>query len=404
MITTLPDRITSLPENLRRACERIFRVATIAGYADPPPTMHAWVERHFGSVDAVREQTIVRVVNMLTLEGALFNPLRGRRPIEAGGGEAALEARIAAGLAGDDIFREPERHTTADLFGRIHGEYCVTASNVAKCDGWHGLVIFNEPHPLRFGQPQLCSYLDTAWRWVAAAHARDPEAIYPLIVWNCLPKSGATQMHGHMQLLLGRDMPYARAELWRRAAQLYRAEQGAGYFDDLFAIHQALGLALGYKQTRAFVHLTPLRSREVVVLADHRPPTTDQQSTTNGRQGDKETTDNGLGTPNPQPSTPNSQRPSTDDLADSLHAVLRNLIDIQGVRAFNVGIVFPPLRADGADWAGFPIVARVADRGDPLAPSSDLGAIEFYATGCITADPFEVAEAFRTKNQEPRTN
>jgi hypothetical protein len=67
MITTLPDRIANLPQDIRRACERIFRVALIAGYTDPPPTMHAWVEQHFGSVDAVREQTVVRVVNFLTL-------------------------------------------------------------------------------------------------------------------------------------------------------------------------------------------------------------------------------------------------------------------------------------------------------------------------------------------------
>jgi hypothetical protein len=83
-------------------------------------------------------------------------------------------------------------------------------------------------------------------------------------------------------------------------------------------------------------------------------------------------------------------------LADVLHTILRNLIDVQGMRAFNLGIAFPPLRADGADWDGFPIVARVADRGDPLAASSDLGAIEFYATGCITADPFEVAQALKS--------
>jgi hypothetical protein len=387
MITNLPDRIAALPDETRRACERIFHVATMAGYADPPPTMHAWVERHFGSVAAVREQTIVRVVNMLTLEGALFNPLRARRPYEAGGGDTALEARIAAALAGGDIFQDPAHDTTADLFGRIQGRLCVTASNAAKCDGWHGLVIFDEPHPLRFDQAQLSDYLDTAWRWIATAHTHDPEAIYPLIVWNCLPKSGATQMHGHMQIFLGRGLPYARAELWRRAARIYRAEYGAGYFDELFAVHQALGLALPHDDQRAFVHLTPLRSREVVILA-----------ASDGGRG---------GTALDSPisiyggSTVSALDPLAS-LADALYAILRNLIDLQGMRAFNLGIAFPPLRADGADWDGFPIVARVADRGDPLAASSDLGAIEFYATGCVTADPFEVATLLRApsgKNQ-----
>jgi len=239
-------------------------------------------------------------------------------------------------------------------------------------------VIFDEPHPLRFDRAQLSDYLDTARRWIAAAHAHDPEALYPLIVWNCLPKSGATQMHGHMQVFLGKGMPYARTELWRRAAQIYRAEYGASYFDDLFAIHQALGLALPRDDVRAFVHLAPLRSREVVILAasddGHHRPT--QQSPIS------------ISAPDP-----------IDPLADALHTILRSLIDVQGMRAFNLGIAFPPLRDDGADWGGFPVVVRVADRGDPLAASSDLGAIEFYATGCITADPFEVAAALQNNDR-----
>jgi hypothetical protein len=371
-ITTLPDRIAALPEDLRRACLHIFDVAVMAGYAEPPATMHAWVEQHFGSIAAVRHQTIVRIVNRLTLEAALLNPLRARRPLETTGGDAALEARIAAALESNDIFRDPLRDTTADRFGRIHGQFCVSASNVAKFDGWHGLVIFDEPHPLRFDAPRLRDYLDTAMRWLAAAHAQDSRAIYPLIFWNCLPKSGASQMHGHMQLALARGMHYARVELWRRAADSYRAEHGAGYFDDLFAIHQALGLATPQQPgTRAFAHLTPLRNREIVLL--FAPNLYGGPSVAAHMHGG----------------------PSAAALADALHAILRNLIDVQGMRAFNLTIALPPLGPASEDWSDFPILARLGDRGDPLASSSDLGANELYATGCITADPFEVAAQLR---------
>jgi hypothetical protein len=383
-ITTLPDRIAALPEDLRRACLRIFDVAVMAGYAEPPATMHAWVEQHFGSIAAVRQQTIIRIVNRLTLEAALFNPLRARRPLETTGGDAALEARIAAALESNDIFRDPLRDTTADRFGRIHGQFCVSASNVAKFDGWHGLLIFDEPHPLRFDAPRLRDYLDTAMRWLAAAHAQDSQAIYPLIFWNCLPKSGASQMHGHMQLALARGMHYARVELWRRAAHSYRAEHGAGYFDDLFAVHQALGLAIPQQPgTRAFAHLTPLRNREIALLADDRT----------GVQLNAPTTDK-LGSPH-QASETLYGGPSVAALADALHAILRNLIDVQGMRAFNLTIALPPLGPACEEWSDFPILARLGDRGDPLASSSDLGANELYATGCITADPFEVAAQLR---------
>jgi len=387
MITTLANRIAALSDGLRQTCERIFHVATMTGYTDPPATMEAWIVRHFGTVDAVREQTIVRVVNRLTLEGALFNPLRARRPTETVGGEAALEARIAATLAGVDDFRDPLRATTADLFGRIRGRFCVTASNVAKYDGWHGLVIFDEPHPLRFDQARLSDYLDVAFRWIAAAYAHDDQAIYPIITWNCLPKSGATLMHGHMQLALARGMPYARVETWRRAAETYRTQHSASYFNDLFAIHQALGLAIPQSAgQRVFAHLTPIRNREVIFLAN--PQDVGQGDKGTKRQGEVGTDERSL--------SAGLLIALSQRLAEALYPILRNLIDKQGVRAFNLAITPPPLRVTAEDWGDFPTLARLADRGDPLATSSDIGAIELFATGCVTADPFEVAAALST--------
>jgi hypothetical protein len=338
----------------------------VNGATVPPPTMEAWIAQHFGSVADVREQTIVKVINRLTLEGAIFSPLRARRPIESAGGDTALAALIAAKLATHDIFRDPLRDTTADVFGRIRGRFCITAANVAKFERWHGLVIFDEPHPLRFDRAQLHDYLDVALRWLAAAHAHDAQALYPIITWNCLPKSGATLMHGHMQLALARGMPYGRIESWRRAAESYRMQHGTSYFDALFAIHQALGLAIPHRSgLRIFAHLTPLRNREIVVL-----------------------------TTTPAPAlVDTAAAPSRELLATAMYDLLRGLIDGQGVRAFNLVIALPPLGATDEDWSDVPVVARIVDRGDPLAASNDWGAIELFATGCVVSDPFAVARA-----------
>lgn len=105
-------------------------------------------------------------------------------------------------------------------------------------------------------------YLDVAWRWIEAAHAADPQAVYPLITWNCLPKSGASLAHGHMQVALGRDMTYTRVESWWHAAIAHHAASGRNYFDDLVLIHHALKLSLPERAGIArFAHLTPLRNR-----------------------------------------------------------------------------------------------------------------------------------------------
>src|SRR5215212_3959474 len=240
MIEAIQALVANLPEQRQQLFGQIFDLDVAIGHALPPPDMEPWVIQQFGALEPVREQTIVKIVNRLTLESALFNPLRARRPTHPGGGDSALEEWIARELAEHDIFRDPERDTTADVFGRIRGQHCVTASNVAKYAGWHGLVIFDEPHPLRFGPAQLRDYLDVALHWLAAAHSHDPQAIYPIITWNCLPKSGATLMHGHMQLALTRGMHYTHIERWHRAAEEHRARTSRSYFDDLFELHSDL--------------------------------------------------------------------------------------------------------------------------------------------------------------------
>jgi hypothetical protein len=85
----------------------------------------------------------------------------------------------------------------------------------------------------------------------------------------------------------------------------------------------------------------------------------------------------------------------SQDFTQALCQVLRRLIDQQGMRAFNVAIALPPLGPTPEDWRAMPIIARVADRGDPLTTRGDLGAMELFAANVITADPFEVAAILR---------
>lgn len=366
MIETLPELVERLPAAERAAFDRLFAVQRERGRALPPPEMESWVLQRFGSVEAVREQTIVRVTNRHTFEAALFNPLRSRRPGADLVGDAELDAWIARELVGGD-FADPLRRTPADVFGRIAGRFCVSASNVAKYDGWHGLVVFGDGNPTRFTREQLADYLDVALRWIAAAHAHDPQAIFPIVTWNCLPKSGATIVHGHMQVALARSMHYARPELWRRAAAGYAGD----YFGDLFGVHAALGLALADGDgVRSFAHLTPLRGREVVLLATED---TDRTAVAHERS---------------------AVMAVARTLIDPLYDVLRGLIDGQGVRALNMALALPPLMPS-AGWEGMPVVARVADRGAPLTFRNDWAAMELYGTPVITSDPFQVAELLR---------
>ncbi len=364
MINQLDTLVAALPIQLQTAFKTIFTWQKSLGQAIPPPEMQPWVEQHFGTIQAVQQQHILKITNRLTLEGALFNPLRARRPAGHAGNDAELERWIASELS-DNMFATPLTHTTADVFGRIHGKYCVSASNVAKYDAWHGLIIPNETHPLRFNATQVADYLATALRWIAMAHSYDPQAIYPMITWNCMPKSGATIVHGHWQIALTRGMHYARAELWRRAAEQYLTKTGRSYWQDFANIHSALSLHIPSQITSdsvsAFAHLTPLRNNEIVIFQDTAALYSDMGHT----------------------------------LARCLHSFLRYLIDTQGMRAFNIGMALPPLQTTTESWQSVPVITRLGDRGPALTTRNDWGAMELYGTGVITADPFQVAREYR---------
>ena len=348
-IAQLEEMVLALPVPERDRVARIYHISTTVGRLCPPPEMHAWIEKYFGSVAAVEAQRIVKVTNLITLEGALYNALRASRPMEAKG-----DPGVAAGIAKTgDPFCHPETGTPADVFGRVRGKHCITASNIAKYDGYHGLVVFQEHNPLVFSADAVADYVETALTWARKAHNADNAARYFFFMWNGLWRAGASIIHGHAQMTLSRGIHYARVEALRRAALLYRLAHGVSYFDDLVAVHRSLGLAVADGDVWVLAHLTPVKEKETLLIG----PRLDRAMT------------------------------------DALYRVLSAFVARLGVQSFNVAVYLRPIDAVQEDWTGFPVVVRVVDRGDPANRTSDIGAMELYASSVISSDPFRVAEA-----------
>jgi hypothetical protein len=78
-ITELPEYVAHLPEDKRMRFERVFRIDRSTGYCSVPETMRAWVTTRFGGLETVQHQHVIRVTNLVTFDGALYNPLRRRR-------------------------------------------------------------------------------------------------------------------------------------------------------------------------------------------------------------------------------------------------------------------------------------------------------------------------------------
>jgi galactose-1-phosphate uridylyltransferase len=353
-ITDLDALIKGLSPEERKLAGRLFDVIPTTGRLVVPEKMRGWVEKTFGSVRAVQEQRIVRVTNRVTLEGALFNELRAARPIDAHGAAPDLQREIESTIG--DPFCSPEEGTPADVFGRVRGSYSTTASNVAKYDGFHGLVVFDDHDPLAFTPEKVDDYVSVALEWLGKARKVDPEAKYPFLMWNCLWRAGSSVIHGHMQMTATRGIHYPKVEWLRRSALEYENAHGSNYFSDLYRVHEALGLSIPAPagippDVHGFASLTPAKEKEVVLLGP--------------------------------------------DLGGHLHRFLADVLlrytrDL-GVSSFNVAFYMPPTAPTEEDWSSFPVVVHVVDRGDPANRTSDMGAMELYAAPVVSSDPFQVA-------------
>jgi hypothetical protein len=355
-ITDLPRLVEALPAESRARFNRIFHLSATTGHLSPPRLMHRWIEKYFGSLEAVTSQHIIKLTNVVTWEGALYNDLRARRPMEA---REHADVHHIIYNNGSGPFSKPKDGTPEDTFGRIQGRYSITASNIAKYDGYHGIVIFEEHDPLRLDQEAVSDYLDTALAWAAKAHTTDPSARYFFFMWNCLWKSGASITHGHAQMTLTRDMHYAKIESLRRAALAYRQQYGATYFDDLYAVHRDLGLTFDADGVRSLAYLTPVKEKEVLLIA----------------------ADIGA------------------SLKEQIYHVLCTFTQDLNVLTFNLALYMPPLDIPAdEDWSGFPVLVRVVDRGDLGSRTNDFGGMELYAQSVIGTDPFFVARCLRRNN------
>jgi hypothetical protein len=346
-IININKKIKKLSKKDRAVFNRIFHVVQHCGSIKIPKVMIPWVKSRFGSVRAVEKQKIINITNLITFDGALFNEIRAKRPRQAKSKEDF--EKIVKKTKGDN-FCHAKDYTPSDAVGRLTGKYGITGSNVAKYDGYHGLVIFKEHHPHKFTEAQLVDYLNLAEKWYKKIHAKDRAANYPFIMWNCLWKAAASIVHGHLQVLIGKGCHYAKIEHIKRYAEDYHKKHKRDYFEDVFNIHKKLGLGLKKGNARVFVNITPLKEKETIIIV-----------------------------------------PKLDLKAKKLlYRVVRCFIDKLDVDSFNVGIQIPAIKKNSY-WKKMPVIISILDRGSLSNQTADIGAMELYAgDNVIESDPYRI--------------
>jgi hypothetical protein len=363
-IAALDKAVGALNPEDRRRFDRMYDWVTSTADVFPPPAMEGWISNAFkylaptkeGVLEAIRHQPIIHVMNKATGQATLFNAIRSQRPIEAKSA-TDLEAEIE-GARAKCSFCKPLEQTPANTFGRI-GEK-KTCANVAAYDGYHGLVVFEDHNPLRFRHEEFAAdeigdLITTSRAWAEKCNAEDTAARFFFLMWNCLWKAGASIIHGHAQMTVGRKFHYGKIDRLRRDAYAYGCANYASYFEDWVAIHRSLGLTTRWGSVTAMAHLVPCKEREIILVAD---------------------------------------KFENPDLPTALFKALK-VFAAQDVKSYNVAVYMPPIGHPDANWNCFPTLVHLVDRGDPAAKTADVGAMEMYSSAVVSSDPFQVAQAMR---------
>jgi hypothetical protein len=359
-IVDLPEVVATLGDAGRDRIERLYAYERAIGETDPPAALHAWLVDQFGSLEAVRRQRVIQVTNRATGDATLFSELRSRRPIQAPLSEGL--GAIIAQTRGDS-FCDPENGTPADPFGRVRGKRMVSGANAAKFEGNHAVLVFDEHDPTAFDAETVIDLLATGRAWAERAHAHDPAAIYYLLMWNSLWRAGGSIVHGHAQVILGRDRHYGRIERFRQDSVAWRARHHTSLVEEVVAAHRDLGLAVDLDGVTVLALVTPIKERELWIV---------------GASGGDE---------------------RDARFAEATAATVIAYRDRLGVRAFNMALWRPPIEDpsnQSEDWRDLPPIVRLVDRGDPDSRASDIGAMELFAASVVSSDPFTEIRELRT--------
>lgn len=351
--------------------KRIYRFDSGLGSQIIPDSFKAKTLNYFGQRDSsgniiesaeeavarIEHQKIINITNQWTGESTLFNSLRADRPGIKGKDlkkeKEHIYKLIAESEKGCD-FCQPEKYTPEDVFGRIRGENSITAANLAKYDVWSSLVIFNNHNPLKFTLEELSDYIDTSFAWFEDVNNHSPQFEFPFFVWNCLSRAGASQIHGHCQILMSKE-PYARVKNLMKTYQKYKKEYSADYFQDLYLVHRSLGLSANHGDVCFFASITPIKEKEVIIISP--------------------------------------KNPSKDIKAkETIFRVLRCFIDTLGVFSFNLSISIPSYYKED----GFPYIIRIVDRGSLLKSTADMGGMELYGSSVVADDPYKIINALKS--------
>ena len=354
-LANFPDQVQNLSASARSRLERLYYGSYSQTRLRIPPEMRERTVEIFGQagetpdacVRRVENQPLLRIMDRWTLQASVFSPLRSQRPRK-------LRELPEAGRNPD--FSSPLTRTPSALWGRVEGNEFLSCENLCGYGAQSGVVLSKEMRDslqVALNSELLSELFVTAEKWFHQAHDSQPSAIYPMLGWNAGKVAGATDHRAHVHTLLAEGMPSAAIETLRRASVSYRRNYGTSYSTERYDTHADLDLVIASRGgAEAIATITPWKEKAIEIRAHN-----------------------------------------LESCLNLLHGVLRTLITVEGMQAFNLMAYWRPLKTDGEDWKDIsPLTLCIVERTD-----HDWGWVEMLAgESVVSYCPFAFAQRLRS--------
>jgi len=223
------------------------------------------------------EQELYFALNKYTFEHTVYNPLRGRRPVQPPEVpvEQYLNETMESTSKSCDLCNY-QNMTAIDPLGRMENRHAYSAANAFKFDQWHSMFMPRQHDITKLTFEQLKDVYTLAWKWIRAVHQQSPKHRFPTLLWDSLPHGGASQVHPHIHATVHSENYYGQFETIRYSSERYfrdyenvKNHRNKNFFRSIQDIHMALNLTVSLNGLTVIVPITSRKEYDLIVLAEN---------------------------------------------------------------------------------------------------------------------------------------
>jgi len=206
-------------------CDILEIIYSINSYATPiiipgelQLKVRGWLQEDEDLLKSATNQNVIHITNKISGETTHYNPLRAKRPgSKVVQDKEFVQKLISESQEGCD-FCKYSNLTAKEKWGRVETPFCVTAANMFRLSGpSNGVIIARKHSVLDLNDDDFAGQLECARLWFEAVREQDPSLEAGMMIADSLGKSGASQIHPHMQTWMGKQFEGQFASLYRQA-------------------------------------------------------------------------------------------------------------------------------------------------------------------------------------------